>query len=135
MFDEGYLSDARINYCPDGGRTFEDNWHPEADPTMWNQTVVGYAYWANYTTSQAGGPNPDLPDLIVKDANSDPDLVMLSDSVALDNVWGTWDNFGNHFEPGGPAGGNVALHDGSVRWRRFANMEQRLARAALRFYF
>jgi hypothetical protein len=46
-----------------------------------------------------------------------------------------WYRWGNHGSSGAPDGGNIALHDGSVDWRHYSEMELRLTRAALRFWF
>jgi prepilin-type N-terminal cleavage/methylation domain-containing protein len=136
LYDLGYLTDGRILYCPnDDGRVFgyDNAWNPETGD--WTDTLVSYPYWPNYRTKQSNATNDALEDLIVVDAKSDPDLVMLTDAVTWNNVQKNWYSWGNHARGGEPRGGNVGLNDGSVRWRPFAQMERRLIRAALQFYF
>ena len=130
---EGYLSDPRVLYCAEPGTslTLEERWKVGTG----NPSGVGYPYWINYRTKQNNVTNDALPDLIVETSRSDPDLVMLSDATTWNAAQLNWYSWGNHAIGGEPVGGNVALHDGSVQWRRFGEMQKRLIRAALQFYF
>ncbi|MFT5129037.1 MAG: prepilin-type N-terminal cleavage/methylation domain-containing protein [Rhodothermales bacterium] len=134
---EGYMKDPSIAYCPDGGEvlTKEIMWDRDDDPTTHNSTTVGYPYWINYRTRESNPTNLALYELIVEDTRSDPNLVMLSDSTTFTMVRLNWYRWGNHGASGAPDGGNIALHDGSVNWRTYSEMELRLIRAALRFWF
>jgi prepilin-type N-terminal cleavage/methylation domain-containing protein len=78
--------------------------------------------------------NSKLPDLLVENMNSSPELIMLSDTSTYNNAQKNWYSWSNHADTK-IGGSNVTLHDGSVHWRSMSDMEEHLKCAALRFYF
>ena len=142
LVDRGYIDDPAVFYCPSGDLNWldvESNWYPErlTDPGDWYQTTVEYAYWPGHNVKQTTTPNDKLKDLIVVNMQSPGYAVMVSDMTCWNAVQLNWWSWSNHYGDNGeePEGGNVGLHDGSVEWRDFDDMEQRLIRAGLRFYF
>ncbi len=115
LVNYGYLTDARLLYCPSGDEnwvSYQSNWNPND----WVQTYVGYPCWEGYRSTQDSANV--LPGLVADSPIDSSDRLLAGDLITVARNNGTQvlgpNNHYRHDQT--PAGGNLLYNDGSVRW-------------------
>lgn len=134
LVTEGYLTNARLLYCPSGDTnwiTYETHWNT----SDWVQTYIGYPSWEGYRSTQ------DflnvLPTLVADFPTDSSDRILSGDLITKARNNGTLiPGPNNHVRRDNTsAGGNMLYNDGSVHWLDISFAKYRFSMTGDGVYF
>jgi prepilin-type N-terminal cleavage/methylation domain-containing protein len=133
LFQQGYVTDYNVFYCPAQKAIPFGASNAEA----WNNGLgyASYACLAGFTAFGNGIKHSELGDAFSPSLPlNSPSRLLAMDVCANPGVLNKGRQFFNH-DMGKPSGGNLLFGDGSVRWRPFSEMEKRYSRSGFDFYW